>query len=135
MKKVLLSLMLLFTTSIIFAQVTTYCYKAEILKWTTYTKHWELFDTQYPDGLNVIFNNSRINVTDQANSSYRIFLDMDTKYDVTYSGDPYTAHSWKCYDEKNRTVIVSLINYETSKTYVFTVMYDDRLFKYYINQK
>ena len=103
-------------------------------RWSEYSQKWT-YDKGESVSIDIIVNKSVIYITDQAKSNYEIISDEGDYNDKAYDGTPFRSHTWKCLDEKNRKVLFKISKYENNPNTIFTVQYDDVLFRYYVAPK
>mgnify|MGYP006272123663 CR=1 FL=1 len=116
------------------AQTKYHVYMIQIGRWSEYSKDWN-YDKGQSVSMDIITSGSNIYVTDAVRSVYEIISDKGDYNSKTQDGVSFRSHSWSCLDEKNRKVIFKIAKYENDSDTIFTVMYDDILFRYYVAPK
>ena len=106
-------------------------FKSQMGRWNTYLKDW-IWDSPTYSTLTITIYSNTILVDDKAHSVYTIFKDEGETSGYNKNGNRYKEHSWKCYDEVNRTVLFSIIIYDDVN--VCSVMYNDLCYRYYIRK-
>lgn len=130
MKKLLFCAMLLVSTTA-FCQTQWSTYRNQIGTWDSYSKKWVYGEVNYSDII-ITFGKAYVSMDNRAQSYYRITVDNGESTGYTNDYTSYKSHSWDALDDKNRKCILSMIKYEGDDyDIVFSVMYDDIVFKYY----
>jgi hypothetical protein len=134
MKKILL-FALLFVSTVAFSQTQRVSTRNEIGEWSEITKKWFYGDMNYAS-ITITFGKNYVSMDNRAESYYQIFEDQGEDNGTNRQGISYTSHSWRAYDKSGRKCILSMIRYNND-TYenLFTVMYDDVIFRYYYSIK
>ena len=129
MKRILL-LALLFISTGAFSQTQRTSNRNEIGEWNTYTKKWVYGDMNYSN-IVITFGKNYISMDNRAESYYRIFQDDGEDNGTNNEGVSYSSHSWRAYDKSGKKCILSMIRFDAvGYDYLFTVMYDDVIFRY-----
>lgn len=117
---------MLLISSISTAQIDVPIDRSQLAKWNNYTQQWVYNDIQY---VNLTFTLAKTYVTcdDAAHSFYRIDT-YDGEFSYKESGSK--RKTWKCIDDKGRRCEFTIWTYKDNSI-VFSVMYDDTLFRYY----
>jgi hypothetical protein len=131
MKKIILSLVLVFISICSFSQspVQLLTYKNQVC-WKNKNTNEVSCEKYVYSTLTFSFYEEYISVNDEGHSIYRITEDIpvinDMEKEITKA---------VCYDEKNRKCIVALIRYKNKQSSSITVMYDDRMFVYVVDME
>lgn len=129
MKKILLSVLLLCSVLLTFAQTTYSCYSAEIHKWNSVKKTFELSQKNSDIDITIVFDEDIMNIQAESPSFFKFFefskKDISTK---DYEGVRFTASD--CRKEKNCNI--DIIKY-LDKIAISIVYIDDGInFRYFV---
>lgn len=125
MKKVTLMLVAVLISVITFSQTF---YKVSQCGYSVYEyNEWKKQETNYPQKMFVIMNNSNIKITNEGESNFILYGEMKTS---TYS--THTAYTWDAYDKDGtQCKIIFKINKEESNGICyFSVLYGLTCFDY-----
>jgi len=131
MKKLLI-IALLFVSATAFSQKSYSIFRMQTGKYNGKSWTWAL-----PRDINMTATLSGIHVfiSDQADTHITTYEDLGEKADTDNDGTPYTSHSWKAYDEKNRKCLFSMQNYKEESYLIYYIMYNDMCFRYYVDRE
>jgi len=129
MKKLLLVLLVSLST-ITYAQKFRKVYRASLLVYEN--EAWVTKQNVYPKSIMVITNGNSIKITNENESSYMTYGEMEKK-----SYENFECYSWDAYDKDGKQCEVIIKYFEKEKIKVFMVMYykDSIGFEYEIEQE
>lgn len=133
MKKLIFIVCMLFVTMTTYAQTTMSSYKNQVGFWNTYAKKYDWQELKYAD-IKIVFAKSYVKFYDQADSFYTILKANEKEKGYTNDAKPqkYESYSWDAIDEENRKVFIMVIFYENDNEFITNIMYNDRVFRYYL---
>ena len=99
-----------------------------------YQKKWDWGKTEEVDLTITLFGNN-IYVNDEAQTHITTYEDLGEKISYDDDGDKYRMHTWRAVDEKQRRCLFTMVFYMTIDLEVYTVIYSDFGFRYYISNK
>lgn len=120
MKKLLLTIIIIFTSLVSIAQEVLQSYALEVGHWDSYYQEYNWERIKVCD-VRFILQGDVIIANDEAESTYYT-------YETIIATD--ASASWNAFDEQKRKCIVSLVNGDES---VFIVIYNDICYRYYVN--
>lgn len=129
MKKILS--LLLFVSTLSFAQRNETSYQVQSGKYNSYTKKWtwnEVADQE----VSIKLDGSVIYIYNNANTVLATYEDMGEKSGYDGDGDKYKTHTWRAIDNKNRKCLFMMTWYTDIPIIVYSVIYNDTGFRFYI---
>lgn len=134
MKKILLGFCLFFTLSS-YAQSTYYIYAVQLGKFNEYTQKWKWDATETLDQqFTITLNKNVVSIDNKNLTTLFTYEDLGEKYGTDEEGDRYRVHAWMAYDQEKRKCKFSMLWYTNLSLEVYTVMYSDYGFRYYIKK-
>jgi hypothetical protein len=129
MKKLLL-LLLVSISTITYAQKFSKVYRASLLVYEN--NEWVTKKNIYPKSIMVITNGNSVKITNENESSYMTYGEMEKK-----SYETFDCYSWYAYDKEGKQCEIIIKDFEKEKIKVFMVMYykDSLGFEYEIEQE
>ena len=130
MKTLILSL-LLFISTFSFAQKYETTYQVQSGTYNKYSKQWtwnEALDRE----IEIKLDKSVVYIYNNANTILNTYEDLGEKNDYDKDGDKYKSHTWRAYDDKNRKCLFMMTWYEDIGLIVYSVIYSDTGFRFYI---
>jgi hypothetical protein len=129
MKKLLLVLLVSLST-ITYAQKFSKVYRASLIAYEN--EAWVTKQNVYPKSIMVITNGNSIKITNENESSYMTYGEMEKK-----SYETFECYSWNAYDKEGKQCEIIIKYFEKEKIKVFMVMYykDSLGFEYEIEQE
>ena len=129
MKKLLL-LLLVFISTTTYAQKFSKVYRASLLVYEN--DSWITKQNVYPKSIMVITKGNSVKITNEAESSYMTYGEMEKK-----SYETFECYSWDAYDKDGKQCEIIIKDFYKEKIKVFMVMYynDSVGFEYEIEQE
>jgi len=97
------------------------------------TKSWKWGKTEEVT-LKITLNGNNVYVNDEAQTHITTYEDLGEKKGIDDEGDSYTLHTWKAVDEKQRKCLFLMTFYKNISFEVYSVIYSDFGFRYYISK-
>ena len=126
MKKFIILITLVILSSSAFSQSYSNVYMMESGTWNTYSETWMWDDAKNVD-LTFTLSKTYVKINDRAHT-YLSIVEVDKEVD----DDDVKSTSWICRDEKNRRCIFTMMGFKEKKMIVYSIMYNDMAFRYYI---
>lgn len=129
MKKLLL-LLLVSISTITYAQKFSKVYRASLLIYEN--NEWVTKKNIYPKSIMIITNGNSVKITNENESSYMTYGEMEKK-----SYETFECYSWDAYDKEGKQCEIIIKDFEKEKIKVFMVMYykDSLGFEYEMEQE
>ena len=129
MKKFLLIVALLVST-ISFAQPKVdYSYSVQSGRYNNTLKKW---DWSVAEEREIAIKLNGAIIENNANTVLDTYEDLGEDVGIDEDGDKYKFHKWKAYDNKNRKCVFIMVWYDDVPLIVYSVVYNDVAFRFYI---
>lgn len=129
--KIIATLLLSLFTFTGYSQTEDKADKLQIGKYDPITKVLNWGDAMSID-LVFTFNGKNVSIDDKAKTRLYCYEQIEEKSGVNNEGDKYTKYTWVALDEKERKCHFSMIYYKDRKLSVYVIVYEDIVFRYYI---
>lgn len=126
MKKIIILITLVVLSSSAFSQTYSNVYMMETGTWNTYSETWRWDDVKNVD-LTFTLSKTYVKINDRAHT-YLSIVEVDKEVD----DNDVKSTSWICRDENNRRCIFTIMGFKEKKMIVYSIMYNDMAFRYYI---
>jgi hypothetical protein len=130
MKALILSLLLCVST-FSFGQKIETTYQVQSGTYNKYSKKWDWNDALDRE-IEIKLDKSVVYIYNNANTILYTYEDLGEKNDYDKDGDKYKTHTWRAYDDKNRKCLFMMTWYVDIKLIVYSVIYSDTGFRFYI---
>ena len=113
-------------------------YRNETAIWSDSKGKWIFGEIKYAN-IPIEFDKQVVRMQNKSQSIYRSISDLGEKttYTDDYPSAKIISHSWLAYDEEGKKckIVMSMTNSDKYDDLIFTVQYDDILFRYYCKRK
>jgi hypothetical protein len=121
----------LFVSNCLFAQSYSEAFRVQL---GTYDKLKSKWEWGKAEDRNIEFklDGVKVYIYNNANTILTTYEDLgeESKYDE--DGDPYKIHKWRATDDQLRKCIFYMVYYKELPIIIYTVMYNDIAFRFYI---
>jgi len=110
--------------------------RAIMLQVGKYDESRRKWDWSKPEEVNLEFTleGNLVKIDDEHGTKLWTYEDQGEESGYDKDGDKYTKRTWKAFDENNRKCMFVMLWYRDLSTVVYTVIYGDVAFRYYIDK-